>query len=516
MKFIELDLPAPLLRAVEDLGFTDATEIQEQALPHLIDGRDVAGQAQTGTGKTACFLLATMNRLLAAERPSDGSPRALVVAPTRELAMQIAADGKDLAVHTGLKIALAYGGTRWRKQADDIAAGVDIVVGTPGRLIDYQKSGVLNLRKIEVVVIDEADRMFDMGFIQDLTYLFRRCPPRERRQSLLFSATLSDQVMRLARQHMNEPVEVSVAPDQLIVDGIDEELYHVSSAEKVEFLLGLIEREKPTRSMIFVNRKVDGEELVWRLNGNGQKAVYISGDLPQNKRSKIIAALKEGRIGMLVATDVASRGLHVSDVSHVFNFDVPQDPEDYVHRIGRTARAGASGKAITLACDDYAYCLSALEEYLTRKVPVRFPEGDIRVTDRAGYFRRRRGYVYSGWEDAMGEGTGRRKAAPASDQGDAPAKPKRRRSRSKSAEAADAPAPSVAAEAAESAPPAKKQRATKRVASKANGGDKAPSETKTHDKAPKAEAAPARRPRRSRERRRIGDGLGLTEQATAE
>ena len=397
MKFSELNLPAPLLRAVEDLGFETPTDIQAQALPHLLNGFDVAGQAQTGTGKSACFLLAVLDKLLQSEPMHDGSPRALIVAPTRELAIQIAADAESLSTHTDIRIALAYGGTNWEKQARTIQEGIDIIVGTPGRLIDFQKRRVLQLGHVECLVIDEADRMFDMGFIRDIQHLIRACPPKDRRQSLLFSATLSQQVMQLAWRHMVEPVEIAIEPERPVVEAIDQSLYHVSGREKVPVLLGLLHREAPNRAIIFVNTRRAGEELTWRLNHNGYQAVYMSGDIAQNKRLKILEAYKAGDVGILVATDVASRGLHVTDVTHVFNYDIPQDPEDYVHRIGRTARAGAKGRAISLACERFVYGLGAIEKFMSQKIPVEFIEDDLMTRDRAGRFHQQRGKTYTGW-----------------------------------------------------------------------------------------------------------------------
>ncbi|MGM0574509.1 MAG: DEAD/DEAH box helicase [Myxococcota bacterium] len=396
MKFADLNLPEPLLTAVEELGWETPTPIQAQALPHLLDDEDLAGQAQTGTGKTACFLLAAMKKLLEGERPDDGTPRTLIVAPTRELAMQIAGDAKELAVHTDLEIALAYGGTNWEKQANDLRTGADIVVGTPGRLIDYHKRRVLDLRNIEVFVLDEADRMFDMGFIKDISYLYRSVPSKSERQSLLFSATLREDVMRLAYRFMDHPVNVSVTPEELVVDKIDQVLYHVASDEKLELLLGLLQKEQPDKSLVFVNTKRWGEELTWRLNQNGYQAVYMSGDIPQRKRQKFIEAFKEGKIDLLVATDVASRGIHVDDVTHVFNYDIPQDPEDYVHRIGRTARAGARGNAITLACENWVMNLPAIESYVGDKIPSDVPGEELIGTDHAGRFRRHK-KPYTGW-----------------------------------------------------------------------------------------------------------------------
>lgn len=484
MKFTELNLPEPLLRAIEDLGFEEATEIQARALPLLLKGKDVAGQAQTGTGKTACFLLAALTRLLDGVRPGS-RPRVLCIAPTRELAMQIGSDAEDLSSHTDMKVALAYGGSRWKAQANAIAEGSDIVVGTPGRLIDYIKQRVLVLDKIEVLIIDEADRMFDMGFIEDLTYIFRRCPSRDKRQSLLFSATLDDRVMRLARRWMNQPERVEVNPDSMVVDEIEQSLFHVGSDEKLPLLLGLLEREQPTRSIVFINRKVVGEELAWRLNENGVQAVYMSGDLPQSKRTGIIEALKRGEIQLLVTTDVASRGLHVDDISHVFNYDLPQDPEDYVHRVGRTARAGATGRAISLACEDYVFSLEPIQKLIESEIPSEWVTDDLLGDDKSGRFRRRRGRPFTGWppEEARSE--------------EGPAKKKKTRKRKKKS---DAP---LAEAASGSETPAEQK------AKRAPVKEDAPPAPEREEETSAAEESPKKARRRKR-RRRIGDGPGLT------
>lgn len=480
-----MNLPEALLRAVEDLGFESPTPIQAKALPLLLEGKDVAGQAQTGTGKTACFLLAAMTRLLESERPSDGSPRALIVAPTRELAIQIARDAEGLGAYADLKTVTCYGGTNWEGQANSLRAGCDIVVGTPGRLIDYCRKDILRLNRIQSFILDEADRMFDMGFIKDVNYLFRKIPRREQRQALLFSATLSQAVMRLAWRYMVDPVEVSVAPDQIVVEEIEQSLYHVSSSEKCSLLLGLFAAHKPKRAMIFVNMKRTGEELCWRLNQNGYQAVYMSGDVAQKKRQRIIDALKEGKIDILVATDVASRGIHVDDISHVFNFDIPEDPEDYVHRIGRTARAGATGTAITLACENYVMGLPQVEKYTGKKIPVSYHDDDgiELVEDRAGYFRRRRGFTYCGWPlEGQGQGQGQQgqSAKPSAEGGK-----KRKRKRRSRKGPSDAPAAAT-------------QASTKPTDSKAAGQrPKRASTPKSPGDTPS--------PRRTRVRRRIGE-----------
>jgi ATP-dependent RNA helicase RhlB len=378
--FLSFDLPEPIRRGIQAAGFTACTPIQEDVLPIAFRGRDVAGQAQTGTGKTAAFLISIFTRLLRQpdHRPRDLSgPRALVVAPTRELAVQIHHDARLLGQDTGLNMQVVYGGVDYLKQRESLRAGVDLLIGTPGRLIDYFKQGVYALKTVEVLVIDEADRMFDMGFIKDIRYLVRHLPAPERRQSFLFSATLGYEVLELAYECMNNPTMVSVAPEQVTAEGVEEVLYHVAKAEKFPLLLGLLEREKGKRVLIFANMKREAERLAKKLVRVGYHARAITGDVDQKKRLKTMQDFKEGGLHILVATDVASRGLHIEGVTHVINYDLPQDAEDYVHRIGRTARAGASGKAISLADEEYVLSLEAIEDFIGHKVPVEWPSEDL-------------------------------------------------------------------------------------------------------------------------------------------
>jgi len=383
MEFTALDLPEPVMRGIQAAGFTTCTPIQEAVLPIALKGRDVAGQAQTGTGKTAAFLIAIFTRLLREEdrRPAGpAAPRALVVAPTRELAVQIHADAQLLGEFTGLNMQVVFGGVDYLKQRRILGEGVDVLIGTPGRLIDYFKQGVYQLSAVEVLVIDEADRMFDMGFIKDIRYLVRRLPPPEKRQSCLFSATLQQRVLELAYESMNLPAMVAVAPEQVTAEGIDEVLYHVSKEEKLPLLLGLLEREKGKRILMFVNMKHEAERLAERLVRQGYHAQAITGDVDQRKRLRIMRDFKEGGLHILVATDVASRGLHIEGVTHVVNYDLPQDAEDYVHRVGRTARAGASGKAISLADEEHVLSLEAIEKYIGHKIPVEWADDGLFVT----------------------------------------------------------------------------------------------------------------------------------------
>ena len=397
MRFTKLGLAKPVQKAIDDLGFETLTPVQEASIPVLLDGDDVMAQAQTGSGKTAAFTIPILMRLLESEVPASGAPRALVVAPTRELALQIASDIKDLSRYCDFAIEACIGGTKWEQQGRRFRDGVDIVVGTPGRLIDYYKRGILNLDSIEMFVLDEADRMFDMGFIDDITLFFRRIPRKSQRQACLFSATLPGAVKRLAWRFMSDPHQVSIEPEKLVVDAVEQSLYHVATREKVSLLLGLLAKEKPHSAMIFVNTKRGGERLAWSLHGNGITAAYMSGDLPQNKRLRIIEAFKGGDIQFLIATDVASRGLHVNDLSHVFNYDVPNDPESYVHRIGRTGRAGASGRAITLACEDFVMNLPYVEELIKGKIPVEHADDEDYLPDNSRSFRTGFGQTFVGW-----------------------------------------------------------------------------------------------------------------------
>jgi ATP-dependent RNA helicase RhlB len=382
MKFTDLNLPEQVLKGIAETGFTDCTPIQEKALPLALLGKDVAGQAQTGTGKTAAFLISLFTRLLKQEKTgNEHHPRALILAPTRELVVQIEKDAQALGKYTGFTIQAIYGGVDYMKQKNALKEGVDIVIGTPGRLIDYLKQKVYSLKNIEALVIDEADRMFDMGFIADLRFILRRLPPFDARQNLMFSATLNQRVMELAYEFMNVPEKVAVTPKQMTAERVEQVLYHVARKEKFALLLGLLRKEGMDRTMIFVNTKREAEYLYDRLNANDFPARVISGDVEQRKRMRILEDFKAGKLPIMIATDVASRGLHIDGVSHVINYDLPQDAEDYVHRIGRTARAGAEGKAISLADEDGAFHIEDIHEYIKEKIPVEWAEDELFVHD---------------------------------------------------------------------------------------------------------------------------------------
>ncbi len=378
--FDQFDLPDSVARGLADAGFERCTPIQAQTLPIALAGHDVAGQAQTGTGKTAAFLVALFTHLArnpAADERQGNQPRALVVAPTRELAIQIHKDAVDLGRHTDLRFALAYGGTDYDKQRNAIAAGCEVLIGTPGRLIDYLKQGVYDLRRLQVAVLDEADRMFDLGFIADIRYLFRRMPPPQKRLSMLFSATLSLRVTELAFEHMNHPEHVQSHPEQITADRVEQLLYHPANEEKIPLLVGLLRQLEPARALVFVNTRRGTDWVGRNLEANGFDVAVLSGEVPQKKRQRLLSDFQAGRLSVLIATDVAARGLHIPDVTHVFNFDLPQSGEDYVHRIGRTARAGESGHALSFACEDTAFYVPEIEEYIGAKLPTAPVSADL-------------------------------------------------------------------------------------------------------------------------------------------
>lgn len=370
-RFSDFPIHEKVLAALDSKGFEYCTPIQAQTLPITLNGEDIAGQAQTGTGKTMAFLIATFHHLLSHDiQTNKNQPRAMILAPTRELAVQIASDAELLVKQTHLKLALAYGGDGYEKQVQEIEKGVDILVGTTGRIIDYVKQGIINLDGVQVVVLDEADRMFDLGFIKDIRYLIRKCPKPSDRLTMLFSATLSPRVRELAYEDMHEAKYVEVEPLQRTGHRIREELFYPSNEDKMALLLTLLEEEWPERCMIFSNTK-HGCEDIWRyLQADGHRVGLLTGDIPQKKRLALLDSFTKGELDILVATDVAARGLHIPEVTHVFNYDLPDDREDYVHRIGRTGRAGQSGHSISFACERYAVNLPAIEEYIGHAIPV--------------------------------------------------------------------------------------------------------------------------------------------------
>ena len=372
--FSSFDLQPTLLAGLEGAGFTRCTPIQALTLPVALPGGDVAGQAQTGTGKTLAFLVAVANRLLtrpalADRKPED--PRALILAPTRELAIQIHKDAMKFAADTGLRFALVYGGVDYDKQRELLQQGVDVIIATPGRLIDYVKQHkVVSLHACEICVLDEADRMFDLGFIKDIRFLLRRMPERTTRQTLLFSATLSHRVLELAYEHMNEPQKLVVETESITADRVRQRIYFPADEEKLPLLIGLLSRSEGARTMVFVNTKVFVERVARALEKAGYRVGVLSGDVPQKKRESLLNRFQKGQLEILVATDVAARGLHIDGIKYVYNYDLPFDAEDYVHRIGRTARLGEEGDAISFACERYAMSLPDIEAYIEQKIPV--------------------------------------------------------------------------------------------------------------------------------------------------
>ncbi len=382
--FADLPLHPSLQSGLQKLGYTHCTPIQALTLPRALAGEDLAGQAQTGTGKSAAFLLAAMNHLLnhpRAEGADPNQPRAIMLAPTRELAIQIFKDAEQLGAETGLRMSVVYGGTGYEAQRQSITNGLDILIGTPGRLIDYFKQDIFNLKQIAVLVLDEADRMFDLGFIADIRYLIRKMPAPSARKNYLFSATLSHRVLELAYEHMNNPTKVEVEPEQVTAERVRQSLVHVANDDKLRLLIGLLRHHDPFRTLVFVNMKRDAELVENTLKANGFEAATLSGDVAQNKRERLLQDFKDGKLPVLVATDVAARGLHIPAVSHVINYDLPQDPEDYVHRIGRTARAGTTGDAISFCCETYVYSLPDIERYIGKRIPVDHDASDQMAKD---------------------------------------------------------------------------------------------------------------------------------------
>ena len=394
LSFAELPIHPKILDALQSKGFEYCTPIQALSLPITLAGKDVAGQAQTGTGKTMAFLIAVFHHLL--QNQSDNitegkQPRALILAPTRELAVQIANDAELLVKKTGLKTALAYGGDGYDKQLKAIEDGADILIGTTGRVIDYVKQGIIRLNQIQVAVLDEADRMFDLGFIKDIRYLLRKCPPPSQRLTMLFSATLSYKVRELAFEDMNEPEYIEIEPLQKTGHRIKEELFYPSNQDKMALLMTLLEEEWPERCIIFANTKHRCEDIWGYLSADGHRVGLLTGDVVQKKRLALLKQFTDGDLDVLVATDVAARGLHIADVTHVFNYDLPDDCEDYVHRIGRTGRAGESGVSISFACEEYAMNLPAIEQYIGHSIPVSQHDPDALLTDLPKPHRLKRG-----------------------------------------------------------------------------------------------------------------------------
>ena len=378
VNFHHLALPHAVMDAIDDLGFTDCTPIQAEVLPFSLADYDVTGQAQTGTGKTAAFLITILARQIEHPlvRPNPpGFARSLVLAPTRELALQIEADARDLARYTDSNIGVAVGGIDFEKQQSQLRRWpLDILVATPGRLLDFIRRRSVDLSRVEVLVIDEADRMLDMGFIPDVRRIVYQTPKKRSRQTLFFSATFNADVMNLARQWTLEPEHVAIEPESVAVDTVDQRFWLMDARNKRDILLRFVQEEQPDHTLVFVNRRDQVHNLVRDLRRRGVDCEALAGDIPQRKRIATLNRFKEGHTNLLVATDVAGRGIHVEGISHVVNYQLPEEAEDYVHRIGRTGRAGASGVAISFVSEDDAFNLPAIEEFLGHQVECTQPE----------------------------------------------------------------------------------------------------------------------------------------------
>jgi ATP-dependent RNA helicase RhlB len=376
-RFHDIDLPDDIMHAIDDLEFKYCTPIQAEILPLPLEGKDMDGKAQTGTGNTAAFLLGIFTQFFrkGKGRPELGRPRALILAPTRELAMQIRDDAEKLGKYTPCRTAAVYGGIDYDKQRRIFDEPVDIVVATPGRLIDFVQQNVINLQDVQTLVIDEADRMLDMGFIPDVRRIIYKTAPKEPRQTLLFRATLDDEVMRLAAAWMVDPGKIEIEPDHTATELVDQRVYLVTDKEKFPLLYNILKKEVHSSSaLIFTNRRDQAERLADALYRYGLDCEMLSGAVAQNKRQRIIADFKEGRCKLVVATDVAGRGIHVDDITHVVNFNIPERPDDYVHRIGRTGRAGKKGISVTFACERESFELPAIEELLGEHLTCYHPE----------------------------------------------------------------------------------------------------------------------------------------------
>lgn len=381
VRFHDLGLRDEVMRGIADIGFKYCSPIQGSILPHTLQGNDAIGKAQTGTGKTAAFLVTIFNDLLT--NPSEnerflGEPRALIIAPTRELVMQIAADADDLAKYTGLKVATLIGGMDYQKQLNRLnTVVIDLVVATPGRLIDFMTRRDLYLDHVEILVLDEADRMLDMGFIPQVKRIVRATPAKDHRQTLLFSATFTEDIINLSKQWTHEPITIEIEPDHVATDSVDQKVYLVSSEQRYRVLNNLLRREDTSSVIVFANRRDQVRKLHERLRKSGVSAGILSGEVPQNKRTRTLEDFKKGVIKVLVATDVAGRGIHVDGVSHVVNYNLPEDPEDYVHRIGRTGRAGATGTSISFASEDDAFLLPDIEALLGERLECTHPPKEL-------------------------------------------------------------------------------------------------------------------------------------------
>ncbi len=399
-RFHDFSLPPALMHAIADLDFKYCTPIQEKALGDCIEGKDIIGRAGTGTGKSAVFLIAMFTRMLNEDREiqkqirenrakkekrKKGTPRALIIAPTRELVIQIAKDGQALAKYTPLRIVAVYGGTDYQKQEQMLRdRPVDVIVATPGRLLDFSSKKIINLKEAGIMVLDEADRMLDMGFIPDVRRIIYQTPSKDKRQTMLFSATITEEVKHLASQWCVKPISIESEPEQVAIDTVEQVIYTTTSDDKYAVLYNLITGQEHERILVFTNMKSEARRLNDRLRRNNINCTLLTGDVPQNKRTARLESFREGRVKVMIATDVAGRGIHIDGISHVVNYTLPYEPEDYVHRIGRTGRAGKSGIAISFACEEGAFYLPDIEEFIGKPLVCVQPEESLLVKPPKG------------------------------------------------------------------------------------------------------------------------------------
>ena len=394
-RFHDFTLPDELMHAINDLGFSYCTPIQAEILPSTLTGRDAFGRAQTGTGKTAAFLISIITRLInnpIQEKRKSGTPRVLIIAPTRELVMQVTEEARQLSKHCDLNIISVFGGMDFKQQQKQLTSRpVDIIVATPGRLLDFSRRRTLFLKKVEVLVIDEADRMLDMGFIPDVRKIIYATPQKGSRQTMLFSATLTEPITRLAASWTKNPVQVAIEPEQVAVDSVDQIVYIVTSKDKFALLYNIIVQQDLSRVLVFCNRKDAVNRLADKLNRYGIKCQLLTGDVPQEKRTRRLADFKSGKIRVLVATDVVARGIHIEAMDHVVNYNLPHDPEDYVHRIGRTGRAGAAGTSISFADEEDSFYIPEIEAFMERPLPCTEPDDNWLVLPKISEPKKRSG-----------------------------------------------------------------------------------------------------------------------------
>ena len=395
VRFHDFDLPNPLLHAIFDLGFKYCTSIQAEILPSTLSGKDASGRAQTGTGKTAAFLITVINRILKNPpqiKRKPGTPRILILAPTRELVLQISDEARQLSKYCDLKTVSVFGGMDYVKQKKELGAEpVDIIVATPGRLLDFQRNRDITLNKTEVLIIDEADRMLDMGFVPDVRKIINSTPQKHKRQTMLFSATLTGQITRLASQWTSNSVTIEIKPEQVAVESVEQIVYIVTSSEKFALLFNIIDKQNIEQVLVFCNRRDEVTRLSEMLTRHGVNCSILSGDVPQKKRIQRLDQFKAGKIRVLVATDVAGRGIHIEGMNHVINFTLPHDPEDYVHRIGRTGRAGAAGTSISFADEDDSFYIPAIEKFIGRKLHCIEPEEEWLTMPEPVFSKKKRG-----------------------------------------------------------------------------------------------------------------------------